>query len=516
MDSLVFLCARRLVSHETDFRRALTILPNELYPVLFSAAFLDSRTLVVRDLVTVWPFPVLSFQRLLAHLDHHLLHCPKGLPRKLCVQATILAIVAHLRQTLEEPNRGMSSLSLHSERRCCVRVLDMIDMPDDDVHGGPEGMSLWSTTVSLAKACLEVSKHQNEHLKRGSKRRKGPSGALEAPQSFSVEIHTDLFVNSTSFVVLRDALQANTTSLLRLKCRDFHAEELSVGSTVTLLDCLDACSLRRVDLRFNNLGLSGLCMVLPHLTKFPNLLSLRLPYSNVDVRRFVSGTDASLRQLAGQLGSLSGLKELNFGSSRLSGNLQYLLSDLQTPLESLELAFCSLLPDDFNYLRQSLHAPALRKLDLSGHNFTEALLQPLRQLLEKISPSLLHLDLMECRLTDSQLDDLLPVLCCCSQLRCLGLFGNLFSTPALKVLLEKTVVLPNLRLVIYPYPLDCYITDQLRPPSGSGWFFEDAVDRARFKVAKAELCQLLLKLGRSDAVWTTNLPWHGAPDYFNL
>ncbi|XP_068017222.1 leucine-rich repeat-containing protein 14 [Melanerpes formicivorus] len=507
MDSLLFLCARRLVSHESDFRRTLSTLPSELYPVLFSAAFLDSRTLVVRDLVAAWPFPVLSFQRLLAHLDHHLQHHPKGLPRKLCVQATILAVVAHLHQMLEEPA---------SERRCCLRVLDMMDLPDDDARGGPEGMSLWSGTVALAKACLEVSKHQNEHLKRGSKRLKGPSGALEAPQPFGVEIRADLFVNSTSFAVLRDALQANATCLLRLRCRDFHAEELSVGSTVTLLDSLDACGVRRIDLRFNNLGLSGLCVVLPHLTRFPNLLSLRLPYSNVDVRRFVSGTDASLRRLAGQLGSLLRLKELNFGSSRLSGNLQYLLSDLQTPLESLELAFCSLLPEDLNYLRNSFHAPALRKLDLSGHDFTEALLQPLRQLLERISASLLHLDLMECRLTDSQLDELLPALCRCSQLRCLGLFGNLFSTTALKLLLEKTVVLPYLRLVIYPYPLDCYITNHLRPPSGSGWFFEDAVDRARFAAAKAEFCKLLVKLGRSDAVWTSSLPRHGASDYFDL
>lgn len=107
MDSLLFLCARRLVRHESDFRRALAILPSELYPVLFSAAFLDRRTLVVRDLVAVWPFPVLSFQRVLAHLDRHLLHCPKGSPRNLCVEATIMAIVAHLRQTLEDPDRGM-------------------------------------------------------------------------------------------------------------------------------------------------------------------------------------------------------------------------------------------------------------------------------------------------------------------------------------------------------------------------------------------------------------------------
>ncbi|NXL55060.1 LRC14 protein, partial [Podilymbus podiceps] len=509
MHSLVFLCARRLVSHRPGAHRALALLPAELYPVLFQAAFLDGRTLTLRDLVATWPFPVLSFPRLLGrYRNRHSLHGEK--PSKLCVQAVILAVVAHLRRALEEPCRGTS------ESRCRLRLLDMTGLQDDDADCGPEGMSLWSGTVALAKACIEVSKHQNQCLKNGSKRRKGPSGASAAPSPVGVEIRADLFVNGTSYGVLRDALRTGVAGPLRLKCRDFHAEELSVASTVALLESLEPAGVRRVDLRFNNLGLAGLCAVLPHLARFTDLLSLRLPYSNVDVQRLATGTDAGLRCFAAQLGRLPCLKELNLASSRLSGKLRQLLGDLQVPLESLELPFCYLLPGDFAFLSQSLHAPALKKLDLSGHNFAENLLQPLRCLLEVTSASLLHLDLMECRLTDARLEVLLPALRRCSRLRCLGLFGNPLSTPGLQTLLRQTAALPDLRLVVYPYPVDCYSRELPRPPSASDRLFEDVVDEERFTAVSVELCRMLVSSGRADTVWTTSLCRHGGLDYFAL
>ncbi|NXD87665.1 LRC14 protein, partial [Halcyon senegalensis] len=507
MESLVSLCARRLVGHRGSTQRALALLPAELYPALFRAAFLDGQALVLRDLVLDWPFPVLNFQRLLGHPDpHHKKN--RGYNGRLGVQAIVSALLG-------------AAISLGfplppSASRCHLRLLDMTGLQDIDAKHGPEGLSLWSGTVALARASLDVAKHQNDLSKRVSKRRKGPLGVSVAPPPFAVEIRADLFVNSTSFGVLRDALGAATTGFLHIRCRDFHAEELSTDSIVVLLELLEPTGVRRVDLRFNNLGLAGLGVVLPHLTRFPNLLSLKLPYSNVDVRRATPGTDAGLRRLAAHLADLPGLKELNLGSSRLSGNLRQLLCDLKTPLESLELAFCSLLAADFAFLCQSPHAPALRKLDLSGHDFTENLLQPLQRLLEEVSASLLHLDLLECRLTDDQLEVLLPALCRCSRLRCLGLFGNLFSTAALKVLVEKTMILPDLRLVIYPYPLDCYSRGPPRPPSGAGWIFEDAVDRERFTAANAELGRMLQSFGRADVVWTTSLSQHSALDYFTL
>ncbi|KAI1243689.1 hypothetical protein IHE44_0001332 [Lamprotornis superbus] len=350
-------------------------------------------------------------------------------------------------------------------------------------------MSIWSGTVALAKACLEVLKHQQEFLRRGSKRHKG------------VDVHSDLFVSGASYGILRDALQTGATGPLRLKCREFQAEELSASRIVTLLESLDPSCLRRLDLRFNNLGLSGLSTILPHLLRFPELRSLKLQYSNMDVRRLTPESAIGIRCLAGQLGMLPKLRELNLGS------------DLQAPLESLELAFCSLVPADLAFLSQSFHAPALKRLDLSGHDFSQGLLEPLRLLLEETSASLLHLDLMECRMADSHLDALLPTLLRCSRLRFLGLYGNSLSKTTLKDLLQKTLELPDLHLVVYPFPVDCYKPE---PPAESGWDFEEVVDEELLAAVKVEFSHLLENSGRTDLVWTHNPYGHGALDYFSL
>ncbi|CAN8183557.1 unnamed protein product [Coccothraustes coccothraustes] len=495
MDSLLFLCARRVVA-----QRPLPVLPADLHPVLFQAAFLDGRPLVLRDLVAAWPFPVLNFQRLVGRRELLRDH-----PCKLCVQAVILAVVAQLRRQLEEPGHDAS-----------LRVLDITGLPDSASGRAPDGMSVWSGTVALAKACVEVSKHQREFQRRRSKRHKGRSGAATAaaaPQPPGVDVHADLFVNGTSYGILRDALQTGAAGPLRLKCREFQAEELSASGIVALLESLDPSFVRRVDLRFNNLGLTGLSVILPHLSRFPELRSLKLQYSNVDVRRPTPESAIGIRCLARQLGMLPGLRELNLGSSRLSGNLRQILCDLQAPLESLELAFCSLVPADLAFLSQSFHAPALKRLDLSGHDFSQGLLEPLRLLLEETSASLLHLDLMECRMADSHLDALLPTLRRCSRLRFLGLYGNSLSTAALKDLLQKTLELPDLHLVVYPFPVDCYKPE---PPSESAWNFEEPVDEELLAAADAEFSQMLADSGRTDLVWTSNPYGHGTLDFFSL
>ncbi|XP_061854829.1 LOW QUALITY PROTEIN: leucine-rich repeat-containing protein 14-like [Colius striatus] len=302
-------------------------------------------------------------------------------------------------------------------------------------------------------------------------------------------------------LLLRAALCSPCTPL-RLLCRDFHAEELSVSTVVSLLDSLEPAAVRRVVSRFNNLGLAGLCAVLPHLGRFPALRSLKLPYSNVDVRRTAPGTDAGIRCLAAHLRALPALKELDLYSSRLSGRLRQLLGELQTPLESLALAFCCLLPSDLIFLSSSLHAPSLLQLDLSGHNLTSpSLLQPLRTLLEAASCSLLQLELLECQLGDAELELLLPPLRRCRRLRCLGLLGTPLSAAALGGLARPCAALPDLRLVGYS-----------QPPRGSGHHTPTQGEEG----FPAELCRLLASAGRADAVWTTSLQRYGAIDYFSL
>ncbi|NXM82513.1 LRC14 protein, partial [Oenanthe oenanthe] len=54
--------------------------------------------------------------------------------------------------------------------------------------------------------------------------------------------------------------------------------------------------------------------------------------------------------MARHLGMLPSLRELNLGCAELPGNLRQILCELQAPLESLELDFCSLHPADFTFL----------------------------------------------------------------------------------------------------------------------------------------------------------------------
>ncbi|NWS89259.1 LRC14 protein, partial [Toxostoma redivivum] len=480
MDSLLLLCARRMVAHHP-----LPTLPAHLYPVLFQVAFLDGRSLVLRDLVATWPFPVLHFQRLLGHRELLQYH-----DYKLCVEAIIQAVVAQL----VKPGHHSS-----------LRVLD--------ITGLPAVIPTWFSTEVLAKACMEVSRYQQEFQRRRSKRHKGCTGAVTAPpQTSGVDVHADLYVSISCYSILRDALPTGIAHLLRLKCREFVSDELLASQIVTLLESLDPSCLRRVKLWLNKFRLTGLSVILPHLSRFPELRSLSFQEGNVyNLDRMPESADG-IRCVARHLGMLPNLRELSLGYSRLSGNLRHILSDLQAPLESLELDCCFLVPADIAFLSQSFHTAALKKLNLSGHNISQGLLEPLQLLLEETSASLLYLELECCSMDNSHLHALLPTLLRCSRLRFLRLYDNPLCMAALKDLLQKTLELPDLKLVVYPQPRDCFRLE----PSEFGRDFREVVDEELLAAVTAEISQLLENSGRTDLVWTDNPYGHEGLDYFSL
>ncbi|XP_005062447.1 PREDICTED: leucine-rich repeat-containing protein 14-like isoform X2 [Ficedula albicollis] len=489
MDSLVLLCARRIVA-----QRPLPALPPHLYPVLFKAAFLDGRPLVLQDLVATWPFPELHFKRLVGQPGQW-----SDNPFGDCIEAFIQAVVEQLQQELKEPGH---------QSRCRLRVLDMTGVPDD-----PYETYFYSSTKAFATAYVELSKHQQQFQKHRPNWHNGCSGgatAAAALQPPGMDVLIDLYVGKNSYEILYNALQTRPAGPLRLKVCEFHSEYNSASEIVTLLDSLDPSCLRRVELYCNFFGFPELSEILPHLSRFLELRSLKLQDIGMYGRHLRPEPANATHDVGRQLGMLSSLRELNLTGTGLSGNLSQILCDLQDQLESLELAFCSLLPADLTFLSQSFHAPALKRLVLNGHNISQGLLEPFRLLLEETSASLLHLDLTDCHIDDSHLDALLPTILCCSRLRFLGLHGNSLSTAAIKNLLQKTLELPDLHLVVYPAPKDCY---RLELMASVSCLIED---EELLAVTTAEISQLLANSGRTNLIWTHNPDSLEVPDYFSL
>lgn len=195
------------------------------------------------------------------------------------------------------------------------------------VLNDPEWRSEWTSTKALARACVEVSRHQQKFQRRRSKRHSGCSGATigEVTQRPpGVDVHADLLVDRIAYGILCEALQPGAVGLLRLKCREFRVGEISALEIVTLLESLDPSCVRRVELPVY-LGLADLFMILPHLSRFPELRSLKVSYGKLDLEHLTPESAIRLRCVAQQLGMLSGLRELNLNSTRLSGNLHQIL-----------------------------------------------------------------------------------------------------------------------------------------------------------------------------------------------
>ncbi|XP_072458867.1 leucine-rich repeat-containing protein 14-like isoform X1 [Notamacropus eugenii] len=528
MRPLVFLCAQQVIKDEESACQALELLPQDLYPVLFKAAFMHGKTLLLQALVHTWPYPILSFKQLLQDRPHcrralrqdwpHCLrallqecpNCPRALLQDRPAEELVQAMIMGVKARLEEATDNGTQQSLY--RRHPLQLLDMTGLLDYGYEEDLKTMKMWARTMSMAQAgichLLDKVEQPNESPNKCRKVEDLPCTLLP------VEVRVDLWVTPSSSGFLKQALQNNAVSPLRLCCRDFRAEDLPPDITVDLLGLLDHSSLRRLDLSFFTLEAGGVWEIVASIMKFTNLLSLKLQYSNMDVWRLWAMLEGTFSFLASEMSKLKRLKELNLGTSWLSGQLRQLLSGLQCPLESLELPVCYLLPVDLSYLSQSPHAPHLKKLDLSGNNLSGDLLPPFQALLGEASASLLCLKVTECQLMDVHLISTLPLLSRCTRLRYLGLYDNPLSSIGLKALLSRSEVMPDLQLVVYPFPVDCYKDLPGVPLSAN--LLEDYIDEEKFAQVQGEMHQMLIAAGRADVLWTTDVYGPNMPDYFSL
>lgn len=157
----------------------------------------------------------------------------------------------------------------------------------------------------------------------GSEGSKLETEEKEADWDVLVQVRADIFVNARSWERVRLAL--STSGPLKLQCRYLRVEEISVTSIRTLLNLLPRRALLGIDIRYSSLGVAGLAELLPLLSAFPQLHSLRLHYCNLDIRRDNLGQEGVLRDLSQGLSNLQELRQLSLTALRLPGQLRVLL-----------------------------------------------------------------------------------------------------------------------------------------------------------------------------------------------
>ncbi|KAK7881756.1 hypothetical protein WMY93_030165 [Mugilogobius chulae] len=532
--SLISLCATEVVSDHSSSPCWLKWIPRELYRALLEAAFSSNRPLAVGELVQRWPERTLRVGRRKRGATS---------PNRLCIQALLLAVV-----------RGLS------DQRCVLQLLDLCGQQGDEGSPG-DPMGGWSLTVALCTMVVQartgakraqrkegererkrfsaLQRHSDvkreraelvenyrtssstvkseEELKKGVRRRmeerkgEGPfaddggTGMDYDDNDLDVLVHVraDLFVNARSWDRVRAALSAQGP--LKLQCRYLRIEEISVSSIKTLLDLLPQQFLLGIDVRYSSLGVGGLAELLPRLSTFPALESLRLHYCNLDMRRDLHGQEEALRDLSQGLTQLHHLKCLSLTALRLPGQLRVLLSSLPQPLESLELPYLSLSPADLAYLSCSHHASTLQQLDLSENRLDETTLPSVRRLLSHASSSLQHLSLSGCGLSDHLLSLLLPSLGCCIALKSLALALNPLSMSGLMDLVKTAVRMHSLRQLLYPNPLEDYQPGLPDLPSSAQLLDWPLDDTTEINTTSTRLNRVLMENGRSDLLLTCDL-----------
>lgn len=546
--SLVSLCAREVVSDHSSSPTWLRWVPRELYGALLEASFACCRPLAVGELVQRWPERTLRVggRRKTGHTA----------PNRLCIQALLLAVVRGLldqRSALQvldvcglqgdeggigDPMGGWSLtvalctmvvqakagaqraqrkegererkrfLAFERERglkRERGQRVGVKGLKDDETCREKTGATGPITNEELVKG---VRRRMEMERKRGIVVAGLGGSKLETEEKEAdcevlVQVRADLFVNARSWERVRLALTA--PGPLKLQCRYLRVEEISVTSIRTLLNLLPRKALLGIDIRYSSLGVAGLAELLPLLSTFSELNSLRLHYCNLDFRRDYVGQEELLGDLSRGLSNLRELRQLSLTALRLPGQLRVLLSSLPQPLEVLELPYLSLSPADLAYLSCSHHLSSLLQLDLSENCLDETTLPSIRRLLSQASSSLQHLSLSGCGLTDGLLGMLLPSLGGCWALKSLALALNPLSMAGLVNLVLTAGRMPSLRLLLYPNPLEDYQPGLPDLPS-STQLLEWPLDESRdVNMTSNQLNKVMMDSGRSDLHLTCDL-----------
>ncbi|XP_051820782.1 leucine-rich repeat-containing protein 14-like [Antechinus flavipes] len=513
-----FVSDHLLVQDEEKICKILKCMPQNMFEILFKVAFRNNKTKLMYELVKIWPYSQLKFQKLLQTCPFNSgtsskRHAQYQWPltynesNKGIIDAIVLGVLGYIRKVI------ICDAQQIPYRR--LQQLDMTGLLGKDYFWNLKLMRLWATSIARAKIyskSLEKKTHYSESQARNQVAEGFPV------TTFPVEAHVELLVDfqicSSSEEFLKEALLDNTYSPLHLTCQDFYTSHSLVHGDLEILALLDPLVLRRVDLSHSILISMDIRHLMLQITTFQNLQSLKLPHFNEDMQ---SGKHPMLKTnidiLAAELPKLNHLREISLHSICLSDQVEYLLRGLQCSLESLQLSYCSLTNNDLIYLSQSHHSPQLIKLDLEGNNITEQQ-DSFLQLLKSVSNSLRWLNVTKCGISVTDFCEILPYLYSCSRLSHLGLSRNpLISFSVCYFIGLCQHKLPNLKLISVSIFLDCCRNLPKHGPLPQ--LLEDYLDNNKFLSVMREMEHTQKTRGDSAIEFTTSLSFDRG-DYFDL
>ncbi|KAM4806907.1 PRAME family member 12-like [Urocitellus parryii] len=244
--------------------------------------------------------------------------------------------------------------------------------------------------------------------------------------------------------------------LIQLCCKKLQMCPLPVRTIEKILERLDLDFIQQLDVQCL-WSLSTLATFATYWGQMSNLRQLFFSQVYVSACASQEERDQLMDDITSQFAKMDSLRRLYLdGVFLLEGRLCQVLRLLKTPLETLSITDCLLSDPDWNDLSGSPNLDQLIHLTLWGSKLTSFSPEPLVILLENAAATLETLNLQDCGITNSQLQAILPVLSCCSQLRVLSFNGNDISMSVLSNLLLHTSRLTRLSLEKYPAPLESY------------------------------------------------------------
>ncbi|XP_004606464.1 melanoma antigen preferentially expressed in tumors-like [Sorex araneus] len=452
--TLLEIAAKSLMSNEPGGIHALQVLPKQIFIQLFTTAFLGRHKNMLKEIVKVWPFQ--------------------------CLHIGTLDIEESPYDILEALVDGLQFLPTQNSSSGGSK-LRILDLTQSSHHGitcyyRAKYQFCFRSCIYSQHSILKLEESQDRVRCLG----KGASESESVSARKRIELLVDISFSCTmrikQFISFLKTKVEQSAGSLHICCRKLQIDTMCVHTRS--LQFLDAACINHLEV--NRVHLKNVISLFPHLTHLEIIKLTAIPLHSCEGRNF--------NFFLTWLGKLEILQELSLSSFSLTDQLHRLLRVLKPRLTTLSLSLCHLSKSDIIVLSQSFQATCLKQLNLSNNKIFRDDYEPFLTLLERVSSTLQHLEINNCKMTDSVLSALLPPLSRCSQLRVFSFAFNAISMPALINFLQHITTWMNLRYVIYPIPAHCYEHSN----------FHVCVNRQKLAEVQAQVKHILQVAKRED------------------